>query len=266
MARTTQTRKRSGGPIRRTQFKKRRFVRRSNGRKTSQWTSQRGSGAGVGFSRKRTTRKQFRRQLWNSSMATTHYRSNNATTGTVTTPASAATMTTSIIASRRLGGNNFWLTAGGAVNPDGGLIPSFATATDITVRGGMYGIRLSNAPDALDVDKDSLSVIVYLVRTTKNWNSSALPATVNVGWDPSLVTDFQTNIGKVLFRKNFLLAEGEVMTIERRMYLQKIDQSEYSNSQSEMVWIVLAGNTSSGTTKNLLLTGYYNLSFVGDAV
>lgn len=181
------------------------------------------------------------------------------------TPASAAVMTTTVVASRRLASSNFWTTAGGAINPDGGLIPTFATNTDFTVRGGMYGIRMTNSPDALDIDKDPLSVIVYLVKTTKNWNSTNLPATVNVGWDPSLVQDFQTNIGTVVFRKNFIIAEGETFNIERRMSLQKIDQTEYINSQSEMVWIVLSGNTSSTVTKGLVLTNYFNLSFIGDA-
>lgn len=246
--------------------KRRRFVRRRRSKRSTNWTSQRGSGSGVGFSAKRTTRRQFKHLLWNASTALTHYRSNNSFLTNVATPASAASMTSVVVASRRFGGNNFWVTAGGAINPDGGAIPTFQTSTDITCRGGMYGIRMTNSPDALDVDKDPLSVIVYLVRTTKNWNSTNLPATVSVGFDPTLVQDFQTNIGTVVFRKNYLIAEGESFNIERRMGLSKIDQTEYVGSQSEMVWMVFAGNTSSTVSKALVLTTYYNLSFVGDAV
>jgi len=263
------TRKRSrpsSGPF---MTKRRRIMKRRRVRKSTNWTSQSGRGGGLGFARRRTSRRAFRRILWNATTPQNHFRSNGVATVNILTPAGAGTtgtMTVSVFASRRPASSNFYTAAGGAINPDGGVIPTFLTNADITIRGGIYGLRLCNAPDLSDADKDPVSCIVYAIRTTKNWNASNVPATVNVGWDPTLTQDFQTNIGKVIFKKVFLITDAEVINIERRMAIQKIDQTEYTNSQSEIIWMVLAGNTSSVTSKVVLGTMYHNLSFVADAV
>ncbi|AXL65934.1 putative capsid protein [Giant house spider associated circular virus 2] len=249
-------------------FKKRRISRRKRrgSRKSVNFTSQSGRGTGLGFSRKRTSLRKFKRLLWDSSTAQTHYRSNFAFTTAINTTAVASTMSVTVIASRRFNNQNFWTTAGGAINPDGGTIPTFVTNGDFTIRGGMYGLRLCNAPDAADTDKDAIQCIVYLVKSTKNWNSTNLPASVPVGFDPSLVQDFQTNIGKIVYKKEFLLEDTNVAVIEKRMGLSKIDISEYQNSQSEFVWIILTGIVSGTTIKGVTVVPYYNLSFVGDTV
>jgi len=266
MARYNQKRKASGGPVFRKFKRARPMRRRRYAKKQSQWTSQSSYGQGIGMRGRRQSRRAWRRQTWISSNAQTHYRSNNSSTTAINTSGAPTSMSTTIIASRRLSGQNFWTALGGAVNPDGGAIPTFATNTDFTVRGGMFGLRVGNSPDSADTDKDALSVIVYLIRTTKAWNSTSVTANVTTGWDPTLVQDFQTNIGKVVLRKNYLLNEGESFTIERRMGLSKIDQTEYANSISEYVWLILAGTTTAFTTKALVATAYYNMSFVGDAV
>jgi len=232
----------------------------------SQWTSQSASGSGISMRARKQSRTAWKRQLWISSQSQTHYRSNLAVLTNITTTTSPATMTPTIIASRRLGGNNFWTTAGGAVNPDGGSIPTFATASDFTVRGGMFGLRIGNSPDSAAVDQDAISCIVYLVKTSKAWNSTNVPAAPNLGWDPTLVQDFQTNIGRIVLRKNFIINEGECFTIERRMGMSKVDQTEYTNSISEFVWIILTCNVSATTAKALVATAYYNMSFTGDTV
>jgi len=268
MARTLQTRKRSGGPITRP-FKKSRPMRRRRlrrGKKTYNATSQASKGGAISFTGRRTSKRKWKNLLWNSSIAQTHYRSNQSVAFTVTTTASPATQTVAALSTRRFSGANFWTTAGGAVNPDGGAIPTFATLSDITIRGGSYGIRISNSPDLADTDKDALQVTVFHVWTTKNFLVGALPASVNVGWDPTLVADFQTNIGRITMKKSFLVNEGDVLTIEKRMPIQKIDQTEYGSNYTEPLWIVLVGTTSATSTKALAATTYYNLSFVGDAV
>jgi len=266
MARTYQTRKRSGGPIVRNRKRTRRFKRRT-GRRQSQFSTNSTVGGGIQFKRRGISRRRYKNLLWTASQASTHYRSNSSAAQTLNTPGvSAGTMNTSLQTTRRFAGAAFWVTAGGAINPDGGAMPTFSTNTDITVRGGMYGIRLANTVDALDVDKDPLSVIVYLIRTSKGFTTAALPANVPVGWDPSLTPDFQTSIGRVVQKKVFLIRDGDVFTIERRMAVQKIDQTEYSASISEYVWMVLLGTTSSTASKQLSICTYYNMSFVGDTV
>lgn len=235
-------------------------------RRSSNWTSQSGVGSGIGFANRKFNRSYYNRLLWESTANLNHYRSNQCVTTNVVTPTVAASMTPFITATRRLGGNNFWTAAGGAINPDGGTVPTFTTNADFTIRGGIFGIRIANSPDTLDSDKDGIQCTVYLIKTTKNWNSTNVPAIVSVGWDPSLVQDFQTNIGKVVFKKSFLLNDGDVMDIEKRMYIQKIDQTEYVNSQSELVWLVTAGVTSGITSKAIVVATYFNLSFTGDTV
>lgn len=265
--RGTHTRKRSrplGGYARPS--KRRRIRKRRGSRKTINFTGNSSRGSGISFAKKRTSKRQFNRLLWNASVAQTHYRSNFAFTTAISTAGIPSTMTVTVIASRRFNNQNFWTTAGGAINPDGGTIPTFATNSDFTIRGGMYGLRMTNSPDLLDSDKDSIQLIVYLVKTTKNWNSSNLPASVPVGFDPTLVQDFQTNIGKVVYKKEFLLEDTNVSVIEKRMGLSKIDITEYQNSQSEFVWIILAGINSGVTVKAVTCVSYYNMSFVGDVV
>jgi hypothetical protein len=259
------TRKRSRPSSGPSNTKRRRRFKRRRTRKTANWTSQSGRGSGLGFSKRRTSKRTFRRLLWNGSTAQPHYRSNNAIVSGFSTPANASQMSCSLFSTRRFGGSSFWTTAGGAINPDGGAIPTFNT-TDFTVRGGMYGIRVSNNPDTLDSDKETLNVTVFLIYTSKGFSSANLPTTVAVSWDPSLVQDFQTNIGKIAMKKNFLLHDGDSMAIEKRMIVQRLDTTEYAASISEPIWLVLVGNTASNVTKTLSVTAYYNLSFVGDVV
>jgi len=251
-------------------FKKRRVFkrkyRRGYGKKMSQFTSTNGSGRGVGFAKRRFKPRLFRRQLYNSSMTAKHYRACHSSTTGLTTPGTTTTMSTSLQTSRRFSGAAFWTTSGGAINPDGGAMPTFVTDGDITVRGGVYGLRLCNLPNTNDVDKEPLQVIVYLIRTSKGFSLTNFPATVTNGWDPSLVQDFQTNIGKIVLRRNFLLKDGEVFCLERRMSVQKVDPTEYAGTISEMVWAVLIGNAATTTTGSVAITTYYNMSFVGDVV
>jgi len=246
---------------------KRTFKRkyRRVGRKQSQISSNSFSGGGIGFKKRRFSRKRYNNLLWTSSIAQTHYRSNWSASSVLSTPGvTSETMGVSLQTSRRFAGAAFFVTAGGAINPDGGAMPVFQSNSDITVRGGMYGIRLTNTPDALDVDKDPINVTVYLVRTSKGFSTTNVPSTVRVGWDPTLVQDFQTNIGKVLMKKNYLIRDGDVYTIERRMPVQKIDQTEYAATISEYIWLVTLGTTSSNVARTIVATTYYNMSFVGD--
>lgn len=265
MVRVTQKRKRSSFSVR--PLKRKRFVRRRRFKKSSNFNSVSSNGSGLGFSKKRTSRRQWKNLLWSSSQAQTHYRSLNSAASSLGTPVTPNLQFVSLQTSRRFGGNAFWLSAGGATNPDGGAMPTFTTNGDFTVRGGLYGIRLSNVPDLVDTDKDSIAVTVYLIWTSKGFLSSVIPGTtVPVGWDPSLIADFQTTVGKILYKKSFLVHDGDVFTIERKMGVQKIDQTEYGNLISEPQWLVVYGATSSTATKFLTCVTYYNMSFVGDTV
>lgn len=257
------------GPSRPNRFKKskRTFKRKYRVKRMSQVTANSTGGGGIAFKKGRMSRRRWKGMLFNSSSAATHYRSNGVATSVLSTPGvTPNTMGVFLQTSRRFAGAAFFVAAGGAINPDGGVIPTFQTNSDITVRGGMYGIRICNTPDALDVDKDPLNVTVYLIYTPKGFSVTNVPATVNVGWDPTLIPDFQTTIGKVIMKKNYLVRDGDVFTVERRMSVQKVDQTEYAATISEYAWLVLVGSTSSIAVRTLSLTAYYNMSFVADAV
>ncbi|QCX35028.1 capsid protein [Blackfly DNA Virus 4] len=267
MARFIQKRKASSGPVSRSYKRSRPMRRRRFGKKTSQFTTNSTRGGGIGFRGRKYGKRRWKNLIYNSSQDKTHYRSNGVAAQSLSTPGvSFGIMNTSLQLSRRFSGNAFWVTAGGAINPDGGVMPTFATNSDLTVRGGMYGLRMVNTPDALDIDKDPLNVIVYLIYTSKGFTNGSIPAQVNVGWDPSLVPDFQTNIGKILMKKAYQIRDGDVVTIEKRMGISKIDQTEYNATISEYAWLVLLGQTSSTVVRGLALTTYYNMSFTGDVV
>jgi len=251
-------------PFKKRKFSRRRFVR---GRKSSSYSANSSRAGGFGFRRRKTNKRAWRRHLFNSSMSNTHYRANASVGTEFGTPASRDQMLVTLQTSRRFAGAAFFTTAGGAIDPDGGTMPTFAPGSDITVRGGVYGIRISNNPNADDVDKDAIMVHVYHIWTSKNLTSGSVPSsTVAVGWDPSLIADFQTKIGRVTFKKSFLVREGDVFTIERKMPVQKIDQTEYAATYSEPAWLIAYGNVSATTAKAVTITTYYNMSFVGDVV
>jgi len=266
MARFNQTRKRSRsvGP-RRGAFKKRRVVRRARTGRSTTFTSTQGTSRSLGFSRKRTSRSQFRRILWNGSVAQKHFRSNFAFPEGITTPATSNTCTTYLRDARFFAGNLFWTAAGGGINPDGGAMPTFDSTGDFVIRGGIMGITVSNAPDTTGTN-DPFQVQIYLIKTTVNFSTASLPATVQLGWDPTLIPDFQTNIGRIIMRKKLILNDSASVTVERKMPIQKIDQSQYQSTFNAYAWLVIIGNTTSPVANDCIVTRYYNLSFVGDVV
>lgn len=265
MARGMHTRKRSGTSVRRAGAKRRRtFKRRPSARKSTSYGSTQGSARSFGFSKRRSSRKQYRNLLWNASVMPTHYRSNTAETVTVTTPAFVNLEATFIIPARRLFASGFWTTAGGAQTPDAGVIPVFTADNDFIVRGGLMGISLTNDVDSTG-SNDPIRVTCILIRSGINFNTAGLPASVPLGWDPSLVGDFQTNIGRIVMMKKMVIQDNATMMVEYKMPLQKVDQTQYTAGFNEYHWLILASNTSNPNANSLITTRYFNLSFTGDA-
>lgn len=265
MARGMQTRKRSR-PVSFAGSKpaKRRRFARKRGRKATNFTSQSGAGGGLNYKSKKLSRRRWNNMLWNTTLMKEHYRSNAAAQTTVNSPASITSMTVSQQSALRFLGNQFYVATGGAIAPDAtDPLPLFTG--DIIIRGGKMGIRITNTFDTTATTQNSMQGVVMLVKTTKNYQPAGLPATVPVGWDTSLFPDFNTIIGKVVYRKTFLLRDADSANIEYRLKITKLDEGDYLNDFNTYMWYVFVGNVDVASARSMNITYYYNLSFAADA-
>lgn len=263
--RGTHTRKRSRPQVGGAR-KRRRFVRRKRrvSRKTTNWTTQSGRGNGLNFRSRRLKGRQWRSILWRDTVAKQHYRSNSAVLSTFTTPADAISYQGFSIPALRFGGNTFYTTAGGAIAPDSAQVLPVFTG-DTIIRGGMIGMKICNNVDSALVNTGEVFGDIFLVRTTKNYVPGALPANPPVGWEPTLVQDFDTKIGRILYNKKFILKDADAFVCEYRLRVTKVDPGDYVNNLNQLVWIVYAGNTEGIIQHGLSCVSYYNLSFSADA-
>jgi len=263
MTKLTRNFKRKGGARRRLNFSKKRKVGR-RGRKTTAFTSQSGTGGGLRFKSKKTSRRAYKKHLWDSTLFKDHYRSTRAISSTINTNTNTNDLVISAEAAYLFGITPFYLAGGGAITNDAAvLLPAFTG--DITVRGGMLGMRIANTLDTVAANTGSVQGTVFLIKTTKNWTAASIPIAGQVGWDPTLIADFDTKVGRILYRKNFLLRDADTATIEYRLPVHKVDQGDVVALYNTYVWLVLAGNVDSTLTKSMTITKYWNLSFTGDA-
>lgn len=264
MTKLTRTFKRKGGARRRLNFsKKRRVVRR--GRRSNAFTSQSGSGGGIRFRSKKTSRRVYNRMLWNSSLLRTHYRSNSANVFSVNTPATANNMTVVAQDALSVGGGAFWTAGGGAISPDASnALPTFTG--DILLRGGMIGLRLANTFDTTDALRNTLQGTVMLIRTTKGFAPASMPSTVNVGWDPTFVQDFNTKIGRIVYKRDFLLRDADTTQVQYRLKIRKLDQADYFSRLNELIWVIVVGTVDINSVRGFTYSPYYNVSFTADGV
>lgn len=242
-------------------FKRRRFVR---GRRSTNFTSQSGIGGGIRFKSRRVRRSTWRSMLWKTTLQKEHWRSYQAVSTTPTTLASTTTMSSVALPAIRFT-NPFWVAAGGAISPDGSTaLPLFSG--DVVVRGGTMGLRLTNQLDTTAANAVNVHGMVYLVKTSKNYTPGGFPGTVFVGFDPTLISDFDTLVGRVLYRKSFLLKDAESALIEYRLRIQKFDVGDYVNDRNSYVWFIVLGSVDTATSHGVVATRYFNLSFSADAI
>lgn len=253
------------GKRRRTGFAARPYKRRRfNGKRSTNFTSQSAIGGGIRFRSRKLSRSAWRRMLWNNTLQKDHYRSITAASTTFNTPATSVTLTVNAIAALRMSGS-FYLAPGGAISPDGVQpLPTFTGK--VVIRGGTLGCRLVNQFDSVAAQQNTLHGYVYLVKTSKAYISANIPATIPVGWDPSYIQDFSTYIGRIVYRKQFLLRDAESALVEYRLKCHSIDIDDYVNNKNTYVWIIACGNLDGTSPRACYATYYYNLSFSADAV
>jgi len=258
--------KRKSNVRRRLNFsKKRRVAGRRRARKSIAFTSQSGSGSAVQYKARKTSRRSYHKHLWDSTLFKEHYRSIGSVVTSFNTPAAVSTV--SILVEKAIdngSGTPFWTGTGGALAPDSSFALPLFTG-DCTVRGGKLGLRLSNVLDPA-ATAECLQGTVLLIRTTKNWTPAAITTPQPLGWDTSLVQDFDTRVGRILYRKNFLLKDADCALVEYRIPITKIDSTDFQNNFNTYIWVIMAGNASQATADTMTITKYFNLSFSMDAV
>jgi len=105
-----------------------------------------------------------------------------------------------------------------------------------------------------------------LIRTSRQFTAASVPTSVSVGWDPTYIQDFATKIGKIVYKKNFLLRDADIVNMEYRLKIRSIDQTDYFADQNQYVWMVLGGNVDINVARTMSATFYYNISFTGQTV
>lgn len=192
-------------------------------------------------------------------MSATHFRSNVAVNGIFTNAGNAAQYQAHLVNALRVAGSQFYTTAGGLVLPDPPATTAFIG--NITVRGGIIGIRVAN----INSVASTIETKIYLVKTSKAYNQLAFPANPFVGWDPSMQADFQRDIGRVIMVREALLENNASLDVKFRLRPFKIDRDEYEADKSSFVWVILQ-NDVEGNASALSVCGYYNISFAADGI
>lgn len=254
----------NGGFKRRKFIRRRRTARRTGGRRTLDYTSLNTRGHSVGFRGRKTTRRAYKNHIWNSTIFKDHWRSFLTTTDTtLTTPAALNTGTIQEYNMYNFGTGAFWTTGGGAVEKDLGLgVPDFA---DVTLRGGKFELVLANT------SANDIKFKIWRFTTGNNPDLSLIPndlTPTDQAWDPSVVPDFYSQVGKPYMAKEVTVEGGNSYTFVTRFKSQKIDQNAYDilqQSRSPFI-LVLASNVGNATANSYSVKRGYNLSFAGDAV
>lgn len=264
MARYLQKRKRSSGSNYASKKRKRNFKRKGRrGLRMSDQTSLNTKGTSNGFSGRKTSRAVYRRHLWNSTLFATHWRSLATTAGTVVTPASAVGGTFQAIQLMKAGGTiPFYLSTGGLISDDTGItVPTFKG--DIILRGGRWNFTIHNT-SAASID---VKIKTWLVWTVDTPVFGYEPSTaVSLLWEPSVQTDWNEKIGKVISTREVLLEQGNNWSLNGKYKLQKIDQERFLGGGHTLLLVMVVSNIGFATSHTLSYTFSHNVSFSGDMV
>jgi len=283
MARGIHTRKRSGGPIFRRSVKRTRFVpvrrfRRPISRRVQGQSSRTLNPKAIGqFRTRRTSARAYRRRLYHDTQFDIHWRSVFDSASTVNTPNSIDTSTLRFVnALPNSSGLEFFTTSGGLQPVDTGVAAPVSFGRKITIRGGICYLRVANPiPDISTGGSESIKVTVYAVWSVRNPNFGGFPPApvggVPQSWDPSLVPDFIKNIGKIMFRRDFILSpNNSVEEIAFRLRPMKLDRNIFQSAGNQLHWLIQVGqmtNTeSTPSAETLTIAVGHNLSFVMDEV
>lgn len=145
---------------------------------------------------------------------------------------------------------------------------------DITLRGGIARLMVGAYPENV-----GLRVRVWAVWANPNPDLDLYNAVNNTNrsleWEPSLIPDFTTKFGKIMYSKQAMVPLGENFEIIHRFKPQKIDQKVFRGQPGPLIeaagnqlwWMVsLAPLDSNGISGLVTTVNSYNLSFSADAI
>lgn len=237
-------------------YKKRRFIGK---RQRSTYTTQSGTGhAGILYQRRKKNIRLVRNQLYRDTQYKTHYRCYFTVAGAANTAASQTNMQISFVNPFN-NGSDFWTAAGGAQIVDSaGIVPLFLD--DLVIRGGKWSYQYTNTDPSR-----TIRVRIWYIFTNSRPDTSIIPTSVQTGWDPSVIPDFNSKYGKVLWHENVILTPGQSWNYEERVKVQRIDQDVYHLLGRLPIFLFGLENmtdavNASGTAKHTL-----NISFSGDS-
>lgn len=170
--------------------------------------------------------------------------------------------------------NDFFTTAGGAIPIDGGVaFPTF-NPSSIVIRGGSICLYISN----MDATSGSGAGFAAEALRVKYWygftnsrptNIPALfPSQQSQMWDPTCLSDFKENYGKIYAAGEVLLQGGQVFEFKRRLRVQKIDYAAFKQggNQPFIMYQVCTIDDSAANNSPYTVKCGYNISFSGDTV
>lgn len=246
----------------RTGGRKRRSYGRKRAGKSLAFTSQSGVGRSMSMRSKKLSRSRYRQELWRITNPLSHMRSTVASALVLTTGTVASAYSFNSLSALENGLGRFYQVAGGAVSDNVGAPFLPAPSQNIIIRGGIIGLKINNP--ILPLGGDTLYCTVYLVNTVKRPDASILPAggsNVNVGYDLSLIPNFNEEFGRVLMKKEFILADGQGATIEKRIKTRRVDQDVWATyNGTQPTWFILL-NSQNTTTAQIEVVRYWNVSY-----
>lgn len=225
--------------------------------------------------------RTWRRVIFRDTQAKAHYRSLGSGNQLVVTPAlgtpnvsgvymfPAMQIINAALSPFHAAGSVFWQRP--QVQELDYLVTPPDFAGDVVLRGGICRLLVGAYPDNV-----SIRVKAYAVWTKDTPDITLYSAYNNtsrqVEFDPSLIPDFTTKFGKILYSKQAMVPVGEQFEIVHRLKPQKIDQNVYVGSAAEpagnQLWwlLIVAPLDSNALANNLTVVNSYNVSFSADAV
>jgi len=275
--------RRVGGRLRRrsaTRSRSRVRARASGFASTTRW----GRPYGGGYRARRIGVRRWRSIIWRDTAAKPHYRTLGSGFQPLSGPAVGTPNVCAIFMFPALQtvnnvfqpfhtlGSRFW-DPGQVQDIDFGVTaPLFAG--DITLRGGIARLTIGAYPENV-----GLRVRVYAVWANPNPDFSLYAAVnntnKNVEFDPSLIPDFSTKFGRIMYSKQAMVPVGETFEIVHRFKPQKIDQAVFTGAPgpltecagSQLWWMVLVSSLEvNAISSNITTVNSYNLSFSADAI
>lgn len=246
---------------------------RRRGFKSSAFTDYKGNVTTFGFRGRRVRPTLYRKILWRDTLSKNHYRSLLSETQTLATEAGNALGLAYALLPQMdgIGTTNqaFWDT--GVVQTDEGVTVPATWAGDIIQRGGAVKCQIFNPSNT-----DSVGFKLFIVKTIKNPDLALFPNAAQVPrlWDPSTIPDFARKVGKVLMSREGTIRVLSSSSVEYKLRVSKIDQSEFRVAGSpnvlvagnQIMFLLVVYNLSITTAINTVVNTSSSMSFSADAL